>query len=106
MVTQKPNILWRTLSHVHPSRHTLACALLEGEAEGAVAAVTTFAGQLLGNDGLPGSGELFAAVDEMVDAQIVDIGIIGDALTGEILAEIGAVSAYSLCQLLKGQVVL
>ena len=42
----------------------------------------------------------------MVDAQIINIGIIGDSLTGEILAEIRAVSANRLSQLLQGQVVL
>ena len=78
----------------------MACALLEGKAEGAVAAVATIAGQLLGEDGLPSSGELLVATDEVVDAQIVDIGIVGNALTGEIQTEIEAVGANRLGQLL------
>ena len=45
-------------------------------------------------------------VDEVVDTQIVDIDIIGDALTREILAEIRAVGANGLGQLLQGEVVL
>ena len=78
----------------------MACALLEGKAEGAVAAVATIAGQLLGEDGLPSSEELLVATDEVVDAQIVDIGIVGNALTGEIQTEIEAVGANRLGQLL------
>ena len=91
---------------VHPSGYALPYALLEGEAESAVAAVAAFAGQLLGNDRLSGSGGLLIEADEVVDAQIVNIGIVSDALTGEILAEIGTVGANRLSQLLKGQVVL
>ena len=90
----------------HPGGHTLACALLKGQTEGAVAAEAAFAGQLLGDDGLSSSGDLLIAADEMVDAQIVDIDIVSDALTGEILAEIRAVGANFLGQLLKGQIVL
>ena len=95
------------ISHFsHPSSDRLPYALLKGKAEGAVAAVATFVGQLLGDDGLSGSGKLLVALDEVVDALIVDIGIIGDALTGEILAEIVTVGANGLCQLLQGQVML
>ena len=91
---------------MHPCRHALACALLEGQAEGAVAAVATFAGQLLGDNRLSSCGDLLIAADEMVDAQIVDIRIVSDALTREILAEIGAIGANGLGQLLQGEVVL
>ena len=91
---------------LYPCGYGFACALLESQAEGAVAAVTAFAGQLLGDDGLSGSGELLVAADEMVDAQIVDIDIIRDTLTREILAEILAVGANGLSQLLKAQVLL
>ena len=90
----------------HPGGYRLAYALLEGKAEGAVAAVTAFVGQLLGDDGLSGSGKRLVAADEMVDAQIIDIGIVSDALTGEILAEIVTVGANGLSQLLQGQVML
>ena len=91
---------------VHPGGYSLTHALLESEAEGAVATVTAFAGQLLDREGLSGNGDLLVAADEVVDTQIVDIGIVGDALTGEILAEIRAVGANGLGQLLQGQVVL
>ena len=83
-------------SVAHPDGHALASALFESEAEGAVAAVTAFVGQLLGDDGLAGSCEFLVAGNEVVDAQIVDIGIIGDTLTGEILTEIVTVCAYGL----------
>ena len=36
---------------------------------------------------------------EVADAQVVDIGIVRDALTREILAEIQSVGTDSLCQL-------
>ena len=85
---------------MHPCGHVLTHALFEGKAEGAVAAVTTFAGQLLDNDGLPSGGSLAIEVHEVIDAQVVDISIVSDALTGEILAEIEAVGANSLGQLL------
>ena len=61
---------------------------------------------MLCRDGAVGSGVLAIETDEVVDAQVVDIGVIGNALTREILAEIGAVSTYSKSQLQKRQVVL
>ena len=90
----------------HPSSDTLTHALLEGEAEGAVASVAAFAGQLLGCDGLMGSNSLSIETHEVVDAQVVDVGIVGSAMAGEKLAEIKAVDANSLGQLGKVQVVL
>ncbi len=60
--------------------------------------------QFLSNDGLSGSGGLLVAADEVVEAQIVDIDIVRDALTGEILAEIRAVGSDGLGQLMQGQV--
>ena len=90
----------------HPGCYGLSRALFEGKTEGAVTAVAALLGQLLGNDGLSGSGGLFVEAHEVVDAQVVDIGIVGDALTGEILAEIKTVDANRLSQLLQGQVAL
>ena len=43
---------------------------------------------------------------EVLDTQAVDIGIIGDALLGEVVAEISAVGANGNSQLLQGEVVL
>lgn len=83
-----------------PGSHGLTGALLEGEAEGAVTAVAAVTCQLLGDDSLSGGGGFLTEGDEVVDAQIIDIGIIGDALAGEVLAEIGAVGADGLRQLL------
>ena len=91
---------------MHPVCYRLAHALRAGEAESAVTVVTAFADQLLDGKGLLGAGDLLVAADEIVDAQIVDIGVVGDALTGEILAEIRAVGANRPGQLLKAQVVL
>lgn len=90
----------------YPGCNGLSHALLEGEAEGAVASVAAFAGQLLGCDGLMGSNSLSIETHEVVDAQVVDVGIVGSAMAGEKLAEIKAVDANSLGQLAKGQVML
>lgn len=72
----------------HPSRDALARAQHERTAEGAVSAEAALLGQLLGDDGLAGLGSLLTTADEIVDAQVVDIGVVGDALAGEILAQI------------------
>ena len=95
-----------TLGVTHPSRYTLSRALLERKTEGAVTPVAAFAGQLLGGNGFLGSGSLPIETHEVVDAKIVDISIVSDALTGEILAKIETVGTNSLSQLDKGQVVL
>jgi len=65
----------------HPGCNRLAHALLEGKAEGAVAPIAAVAGELLGNDGLLGCDSLAIEVDEVVDAKVVDISIVSDALT-------------------------
>ena len=43
---------------------------------------------------------------EVLDTQAVDIGIIGDALLGKVVAEISTVGANGNSQLLQGEVVL
>ena len=89
-----------------PVFYALAGALLEGYAEGAVAAVATAVGQLLGLDGLAlgGGRRLAAELYEIIDAQRVDVGIVGSALAREIHAEIGAVGAQGLSQLHRRKV--
>ena len=94
------------LLFVHPRRDALALALPEGDAEGAVAAVAALGGQFLGGEGTLGSVGLTDETDETVDAQVVDIGIVGGALTREIHAEVGAVGAKGLRQMRERQVVL
>ena len=84
----------------HPCSYALAHALREGTTEGSVAAEAALVCQFLSDDGLSGSGEFLIAFDEVVDAQIVDIGIVCNALTREILAEIRAVGANGLGQVL------
>ena len=89
-----------------PIFYALAGALLEGYAEGAVAAVTTAVGQLLGLDrlALGGGRRLAEELYEIIDAQRVDVGIVGSALAREIHAEIGAVGAQGLSQLHRRKV--
>ena len=91
---------------VCPRCHSLSHALLEGVAKGAVTAEAALVGQLLGCEGALRTGSLAIETDEMVNAQIVDIGIVSHALTGEILAEVESVGTNNLGQLGKGQVML
>ena len=65
----------------HPGGYRLTHTLFEGQAEGAVAVVTAFVGQLLDGERLLSLDNLLIAADEVVDAQIVDIGIVCNALT-------------------------
>ena len=73
---------------IYPGRDALTGALQERAAEGAVTAESALQRQLLNRDVLPCSGELPAAANEEVDAQTVDIDIVGNALTGEVLAKV------------------
>ena len=94
------------LLFVHPGDDALVHTLLEGGAEGAVAVVAALLGQLLGDDGLLCSGKLAVACYEVTDAKVVDVFIVTDALTGEILAEIVAVHTDGCRELRHGQVCL
>ena len=55
---------------------------------------------------MPVSRRCLIELGEMAYSQTVDIAIVSDALTGEELAEIGAVGTDGLGQLGEGQVVL
>ena len=72
----------------HPFSHVLTHLQLEGMPESAVTPVAAFACQLLGGVGTVGSNSFTIETHEMMDAQIVDIGIVSDALSRKILAEI------------------
>ena len=91
---------------VYPSRYALTHTLLERKTESAVTTVTAFVSQLLSRNGALAGDSLMIETDEVVDAEVVDIGIVCDALTGEILAEIEAVGTNNLSQLKKAQIVL
>ena len=52
------------------------------------------------------SGCLAVKIEEVLDAQSVDIGIVSHASTGEILTQIETVGSDSLCKLGNGNVVL
>ena len=90
----------------HPHRHILAHALLEGEAESTVATVAAVVSQLLDCEGAFAGDSLAVELDEMLDAQIVDIGIVCRALHGEVLAEIETIRANSFGQLKQRQIML
>ena len=90
----------------YPGRDRLTHHTLEDIAKRAVTLESTLIGQLLSGEGTLGGGSLTIEIGEMMDAQIVDIGIVSDALTGEILPEISSVGTNSSTKLCKGQVVL
>ena len=91
---------------VDPRRDAHAYLLLEGQAEGAVAAVATASSQLLGRDGTAGRDGLVVKTLKVVDTQTIDVGIVGGILAREILAEVVAVAAQGLRQLTDGEVAL
>ncbi len=80
--------------------------MLEGATEGGVAAEAAFVGQLLGGEGSFGGDGLAVVVDEMLYAQLVDVGIVGLALLCEVEAEVGAVGADGLAEVVARDVVL
>ena len=91
---------------MHPGCHALSHALLEGQAEGAVAAVAAFTGQLLGSNGLVDSDSLTIEIHKLIDAEVIDVSIVGHAMAGEELAEIVAINTNGCGELLQGQVML
>ena len=90
----------------HPLCRVHSHCLFKSSTECIVIAETTLKGQLLGGEGTFGSDSFTIETDEMIDAQIIDIGIISRALTGEISAEIGTVGTNSFGKLEKSKVVL
>ena len=61
-----------------PCSHRLSHALLEGEIEGAVTPVAAIVGQLLDGKTAMGSNCFTIETDEMIDAEIIDVGIVCD----------------------------
>lgn len=94
------------LLSLNPTRHGLPHLLFKGIAERTVLLETTLRSQLLSGERLFYSHGLAIKANEMVDAQIVDIGIIGHSLSREILAEIEAVGTHGGGELVNSQVVL
>jgi hypothetical protein len=86
---------------LHPGSHRLSRLALEGISKCIITAVTTLQCQLLGSDGTLGIDSLAIETDEMIDAQIVDIGIVSYAMTGEIVGKISAISANGFGKLGK-----
>ena len=89
-----------------PLRHSHSIHLLEGNAECIVTTKATLVGQFLSAYRLTVCYCLLVKTDEVLDAQTVDVGIVSNALTGEILAQIEAVGSNNLSKLGKGNVVL
>ena len=93
------------LQTLHPGSDGLAVEQFEGRGEGAVAAESALLGKFCGGDGRIRTDTFPIEPHEVVYAQAVDIGIVGDALQGEIVAQIGAVGADGCGELLQGDVV-
>ena len=90
---------------MHPRRHGLSHALLEGGTESAVASESALVCQVLGGERTLGGDGLMVEVDEVLDAQAVDVGVVIQTLLGEMLAKIGVVGAHGFRKLKKGKVV-
>ena len=90
--------------------HPLCCShshcLLEGGAECAITAEATLIGELLGYYRLMGSESFIVEFDEVLDAQTVDVGIVGNTLHGKVLTEIDTISTNQLGELGYGNVML
>lgn len=90
----------------HPRGDGQTLELLESSGESAVASEPTLVGQLLGCKRALCHHVLTVKALKVDDAQTVDVGVVCDALLGEILAEVGAVGAHRLTQLCQREVVL
>lgn len=90
----------------HPGGDGLVVELLESNGEGAVAAKTALLSQFRGGGRTQRGDAVAVESHEMLDAQAVDIRIIGDVLLGEILTKVGAVGADGGGELLQGEIVL
>ena len=90
----------------HPLSYVLTHLLLEDTPESAVTSVATFTCKFLGCEVAMCIDSLLIETYEMIDAQIVNIGIVSGALPREILTEIEAVCTNRFGKLEKAQVVL
>ena len=91
---------------MHPLCRSHTHALLEGSIKGTVTTETTLVSHLSDRYRLTSSDSLMVEVDKVLDAQSVDVGIVSDTLTGEMLAQIETVGSNSLSKLWEGNVVL
>ena len=95
------------LCHItHPLRCCHSHALLEGGVKCTITAEAALIGQLLHRYRLMGCVCFLVEVNEVLNAQTVDVGIVGGALLGKVLTEIDTVDAYLYGKLREGHVVL
>ena len=64
---------------LHPGSHRLSCLSFEGISKCIVTAVATLKSQLLGGESMMSSHSLTIESDKVMDAQIIDIGIVCQA---------------------------
>lgn len=88
----------------HPRRDRLAHALLEGYGKSAITPETALLGQLLSGEGTIGGDSITIESDKVLDAQAVDIGIVGRVMLREVLAEIITVGSDGLAELTERNV--
>lgn len=77
----------------HPGSHRQSRFALEGTAKGVITAETTLLSQLLSGERAMSFNSIAIETGEVIDSQIVNIGIVSQTLTGEILAEIETIGA-------------
>ena len=90
----------------YPFRCVHSHYFLEGNVECIVTTETTLESQLLNHYWLMVSDCLVVEVDEVLDAQTVDVAIVSHTQTGEMLAQIETVGANQVGKLGNGNVVL
>ena len=88
----------------HPLHDRLAHTLLEGYCKSAIAPETALLSQLLSGEGTIGGDSITIESDKVLDAQAVDIGIVGRVMLREVLAEIITVGSDGLAELTERNV--
>ena len=91
---------------LHPLRCSHSPDLFEGCIQCAVITETAVVGQLLGAYWLMSCDSLMVKVNEVLDAQTIDVSIVSDSLQSKVFAEVGTVDANQCGELGKRDVVL
>ena len=90
----------------HPHHDRLTHTLLESCSKSAIAPETALLSQLLSGEGTISGDSLTIESDKVLDAQAVDIGIVGSVMLREVLAEVSAIGADGPAEIVEFEVVL
>lgn len=70
---------------LHPRCHGLSLQLFEHRTKGCIVPIPTFESQLPGGEGTLGGDSIKIETHEILDAETINIGIVSQALTREVL---------------------